>query len=1740
MNLFWKKLCFLSLFGMIIFSCSGTIYSWDNFHNDIGRTGYVNRDAPKTPVLDWQYDTKSKIESSPVVYTDGTIFIGAENGKLYALNPNGTLKWTFDAEDSIISTPALEPGGVLYFGDLSGKFYAINTLNSNQRNVALLWSYPSEENTYIGSIYSSPAVDGNGRIIFGSDDQNLYCLLPTGELAWPPFSTGDKIRSSPAIDSDGNYFVASYDGKLYAIDSFDGNKLWDIYLGFPIQATPAIGKNGIVHVCTKNGILYFIDAKTGSFSCPLYRTQGFINRQISRGIISSPAVSPDGFVFFGGLDRFFYSVSPFSMTNFIVPVSDKISSSPALSADGTVIFGDENGNLIALDSATGEWKWAFDLGMYPVKNSPAIGYAESFTDLNNNGRYDEGEEFFDQNDDRQWNPPPLYIATRGGILYALKEGVNHQPEASSAGVTPSEGDYLTTFRYHIRYDDADGDPAMVASVYINGTQYNLSCYSTDKAHGVYEYETRLPVGTNHIYYFVIGDGINPNLRVPKQGWFEGPTVGTVNVPSVLKSGKVEPTFGDLDTSFSFYVDWRDVDPADNDRSNPLPVYLVVKGPKGEKSYTMTPFGASTANVGFTTFVVQGVQYDEVGNHQFRFVVTDTAYNTTFYPDSGYLSGPTIRLSGGSPWSMRQQNSAGRSRSDYEGPSVPIVYWRFNSQEAATPTPTPTVTPTQTFTFTPMPPGTGTPTTTPAPTGSPPAGINITSSQLTTSGTGPSTRTKAKMLLDPLSNRAFIAAGNESFLGYSRDTFLLDLSANSWTDLGTQADAPFAGADGAAGADQNNVLLYYIDSTAAQSTDYDTVKVFDGNSQTWSVLTTSGTTPGYITGTATFDSTRSRLLYFGYVYWGGSSNVYSDQPYALDTSTNSWSLLSTTNNPPGRAGHCAIYRSAGNSLVIFGGTTASGISADLFSLDLGSNTWTQLPSASTARDSATAVYDSVNDRMIVFGGSTGTTVLDTVDVFDFASGTWLSNVTVSGDRPPARKGAASGFNPNANPPYMLIFGGEDPDGATLNDVYKLEIQGGVALMPQITPGGPTPTETGGIITPGATETPGIITPGGTETPGGIPTPTPQQTETPPPEKTAQFHTSPIIDEAGNIYVIDASGVVYSLKPDPARPPIGEPNWSVLVGKDVYSTPAISGDGNYLYFGAIDFNLYSIDLNTGRVRWEFNAGGRIYSSPTIGSSGNIYFGSDSGYLFAVKDVSGQPVLLWSFKVNAPINTSPAVFTQGGDDFIIFTTTSSDRKVRCVKNVNDSYADLIWAAEFPDFLNSNPVLSDDYSTVYVGCNNGYLYALDTETGFERWRFLGGGIFSSSVAIGPDGMIYAGCEDGKVYAINSINGRQIWNFPTYETDPDTGEQVPSKITVTPAVDADGKIYFGSQNGFFYALNSDGEELWNYPTGKIDRSSACIDSLGRVYVGTSEDSGVNYLYAFNDEDPNPPIILRAGFEDNVIQSATGGDLLIRADVIDYENLEYYVESYENFEDDPLDTILLDMGSYPDEFEDDGIFTAIIHMPAGIAPGEYAFQLVALDTSLNRSIKWPYLVISDISAGPRPTPQPTMTMTPTATQQQTPIQPGNGIPSYNQPINSFSVKVKDDLYGKFIRIGNSPKKAPQDRGNPPRVIYGGFDETRLDSIQGGELHVIATVRDLDGIDDVTQVYFSMFYLGIDYGGVMTEVPNSRDRWGDGMTADYEYRLTLGGGLVPGEYINHTITAFDTTEQVGYWPLVIVE
>ncbi|MFQ5570998.1 MAG: PQQ-binding-like beta-propeller repeat protein [Rhodothermales bacterium] len=180
----------------------------------------------------WTFATGGAVFSSPALLYDQPseffeLYIGSADGSLYALDPNtGALRWAFPTGGAIFSSPAVDQDRTVYVGSDDGSVYAV-------RNGTQLWRTPTT-----GPVRSSPAL-ADGVVYVGSEDGNLYALnAATGGIRWA-FQTGGAVFSSPAIGNDGTIYVGSNDGRLYALRP-SGALVWEYEIGAPVMASPVI------------------------------------------------------------------------------------------------------------------------------------------------------------------------------------------------------------------------------------------------------------------------------------------------------------------------------------------------------------------------------------------------------------------------------------------------------------------------------------------------------------------------------------------------------------------------------------------------------------------------------------------------------------------------------------------------------------------------------------------------------------------------------------------------------------------------------------------------------------------------------------------------------------------------------------------------------------------------------------------------------------------------------------------------------------------------------------------------------------------------------------------------------------------------------------------------------------------------------------------------------------------------------------------------------------------------------------------------------------------------------------------------------------------------------------------------------------------------------------------------------------------------------------------------------------
>jgi len=411
-------------------NCTITLTAADNHGARTTETLTVEVASPTVSQEKWHFATGDWIWSSPAQAADGTIYIGSLDGKVYAINPDGTQKWSLTTGSYVYSSPAIGPDGTVYVGSRDFKLYALNPDGSKK------WEFD-------GLVDASPAVAEDGTIYIGSipdgEVASLYAINPDGSVKWQ-FGAPGSIWSSPAIGPDGTVYFGARDFQVYAVDA-DGWLKWQFYAGDQVDSSPAIAADGTVYVGCRNGRLYAIDAGEEKWSLSL-----------GGPVDSSPAIGPDGTIYVGSSDGNLYAVNPDGTEKWHYATAGEVDSSPAVGADGSIYVGSRDGRLYAVQ-ADGTELWKFETGG-PVLSSPLLGSNGTLYV----GSYD-GRLYAVQGApavaDSDW---PMFRRDARHTAKAPAAPANRPPQITNAIAEIHLADYLSsTLRITCTVSDPDGD-----------------------------------------------------------------------------------------------------------------------------------------------------------------------------------------------------------------------------------------------------------------------------------------------------------------------------------------------------------------------------------------------------------------------------------------------------------------------------------------------------------------------------------------------------------------------------------------------------------------------------------------------------------------------------------------------------------------------------------------------------------------------------------------------------------------------------------------------------------------------------------------------------------------------------------------------------------------------------------------------------------------------------------------------------------------------------------------------------------------------------------------------------------------------------------------------------------------------------------------------------------------------------------------------------------------------------------
>lgn len=275
----------------------------------------------------------------------------------------------------------------------------------------------------------------------------------------------------------------------------------------------------------------------------------------------------------------------------------------------------------------------------------------------------------------------------------------------------------------------------------------------------------------------------------------------------------------------------------------------------------------------------------------------------------------------------------------------------------------------------------------------------------------------------------------------------------------------------------------------------------------------------------------------------------------------------------------------------------------------------------------------------------------------------------------------------------------------------------------------------------------------------------------------FLSSPVVVD-GAVYFGSGDGNVYALDATS-----GELRWKFKTGDVVHASPAFA-DG-VVFVGSWDSYFYAIDAKNGKEKWRFHGGEDalihnqvgFQSSPAV-ADGVVYTGCRDAQLYALEAESGKE----KWKIDNQLSwviTSPAVV--GGK--VYFATSDS-----ALYHVADAATgkSLVKEDGRANMFSSPTVVNE---TVFIGVLNGTLAARDAASGKLLWEF------QTDASKENKGWVLTAERRFNIPMLFFDNWRE---GPLVAQDREVSV---GSIFSSPLV-ANGAVYFGSTDGFVYAID--------------------------------------------------------------------------------------------------------------------------------------------------------------------------------------------------------------------------------------------------------------------------------------------------------------------------------------------------
>ncbi len=199
------------------------------------------------------------------------------------------------------------------------------------------------------------------QVTASPDEQTLYAASLGGTLTalargdgsvrWS-LALGDRVYSTPLVADDGTIYVGS-DAKKFSAISPEGKVKWSLDTDGDADSGPVMSSDGAV-VFAAGRMVYAVTPA------------GYVRWRFAakRKVFTSPAVGPQGRIFFGSQDHHVYALGPDGHLVWSVDLGGDVDGAPAIDDRGDVFVGTDGDEVVRVDPDDGHVVWRANVGGY--------------------------------------------------------------------------------------------------------------------------------------------------------------------------------------------------------------------------------------------------------------------------------------------------------------------------------------------------------------------------------------------------------------------------------------------------------------------------------------------------------------------------------------------------------------------------------------------------------------------------------------------------------------------------------------------------------------------------------------------------------------------------------------------------------------------------------------------------------------------------------------------------------------------------------------------------------------------------------------------------------------------------------------------------------------------------------------------------------------------------------------------------------------------------------------------------------------------------------------------------------------------------------------------------------------------------------------------------------------------------------------------------------------------------------